>query len=166
MAATYVGDFIISPPTISGRVTDTNGLPVRFVTVRPDGGLLPAVTDSNGTYAIEVPPSWVGTLTPSRGTSIFIPQSRSYTGVTTDLTNQSFVMAPPAALALTQQRQGSNLNLGWYGINGVTYQPLWSTNMVDWQPYANPLTGTNGPMNCVVPVGDDPVMFFRFSSSY
>jgi hypothetical protein len=166
MAATYIGDFIISAPTISGRVTDTNGLPVHYVTMRPDGGLLPAVTDSTGAYSLEVPPSWIGTITPSRGTSMFIPQSRSYTNVTTNLTSQDFIMVPPSALTLTQELQGPNVNLSWYGINGVTYQPLYSTNLVDWVPYAGPLIGTNGPMNCLVPMGDDLVKFFRFSTIY
>jgi hypothetical protein len=166
MANTYVGSFVILPPIISGHVTDTNGAPVAYVTIRPDGGLLPALTDSTGAYSLEVPPSWVGTITPSRGTSMFIPASRSYHGVGTDLTNQDFILTPPSALMLTQQPQGTNMNLYWFGINGVTYQMLCSSNLVNWQPYGVALVGTNGPMSCTVPLGPDPAKFFRFGTSY
>ena len=166
MDSAYIGDFIIWAPTISGQVTDTNGLPVQYVTIRPDGGLLPAVTDVNGAYSLQVPPSWVGTITPAKGTALFIPQLRSYAGVSASLTNQNFILVSPAMLTITQQVQGTNLNLSWFGLNGVTYQTLYSTDMLNWLPYQGPMLGTNGPMTCVCPMGSQPAMFFRFSTSY
>jgi hypothetical protein len=166
MADVYVGSFIIWPPIISGRVTDTNGLPVRYVTLRLEGDPVPAVTDANGFYSIEVVPGSACTITPARGTSMFIPQSRVYASVSANLTNQNFVMVAPASLHLTQEQQGTNLNLRWFGINGVRYQPLSSTNLVDWQPYAGPLLGTNGQMSLSVPLGIEPVRFFRFRTDY
>jgi len=63
MAGAYIGSFLILPPTIAGHVTDTNGAPVAFVTIRPVPDLLPVLTDSHGAYSVEVMP--VGTA-PSR----------------------------------------------------------------------------------------------------
>ena len=53
-----------------------------------------------------------------------------------------------------------------YGIRGVTYQPLYSTNLVDWLPDDGPAPGTNGPMQLLVPMDTDPIMFFRVGASY
>jgi hypothetical protein len=83
-----------------------------------------------------------------------------------DLPYQNFVMTTPAALALSGRKQGASLNLGWFGINGVSYQPLCSTNLVDWWPYDVPQLGANGPMGLAVPLDSAPTMFFRFSTSY
>jgi len=47
----------------------------------------------------------------------------------------------------------------------VTYQLLWSTNLVDWQPLGSPLRGTNGPMQLVVPIGSNPAGFFRLTAT-
>ena len=122
MSGAYVGSFVILSPEISGHVFDSSGLPVPFVTLHPDGGLLPAVTDSHGSYALEVPPSWTGTITPSKGSALLVPALRSYTNVTSDLTNQNFVLVKPAALTLSTQQQGDNLVLSWNGLDGVSYQ--------------------------------------------
>jgi hypothetical protein len=166
MSATYVDSFVILPPVISGYVTDANGLPVRFVTVRPAGGLSPDVTDANGFYSIEVLPSWTGTTTPSKGSALFIPGMRSYADLTSDRTNQNFIMVTSSALALNSQRQGAGLSLGWYGINGVSYQLLYSTDLVNWAPYGAPITGTNGQMTIIAPIDNTPEKFFRFTTSY
>ena len=167
MAAAYLGGFAIIPPVISGRVVDTNGLGVPYLTIMVSGDAFPFLTDANGNYSLEVFPSWAGTITPERGGRLFIPPSRTYTNVSTDLTNQNFVMATSAALALTSQRQGTNLNLDWYGINGVSYQVLSSSNLVSWQPYSLPITGTNGPATVVIPIDPArPADFFRFSAAY
>ena len=69
-------------------------------------------------------------------------------------------------MTLTSQRQGANFNLRWFGINGVSYQPLSSTNLVDWLPCEVPLPGTNGVMSVLVPIGSEPIKFFRFSATY
>src|SRR5437899_10142264 len=98
MSSAYDGSFVILPPVISGRVTDTNGLPVPYVTLHPTGGLLSDVTDNSGSYSLEVPPSWTGTITPSKGASFFIPASRTYTNVAMDLTNQNFIQVSAALL--------------------------------------------------------------------
>jgi hypothetical protein len=166
MAGTYVGSFVILPPVISGQVTDTNGVGVPYVTLRISDQTLPSVTDVNGKYSLEVLPSWNGSITPSRGTSAFIPATRVYSNLGMDQTNQNFILTTPAALMMTSSAQGGNLNLGWNGINGVSYQTLWSSDLMSWQPYGGPVLGTNGPLQVVIPVGTGAAMMFRFSASY
>ena len=65
------------------------------------------------------------------------------------------------------QVQTNSFVLSWYGISGVTYQPLYSTNLVNWLPYDGGLPGTNGPLLLVLPMDtNNPVMFFRVGASY
>jgi len=164
MAGPYVGSFIIWPPEISGHVYDTNNLPVPYVTLRLGSGLLPVMTDHDGAYSVEVPPSWAGTITPSKGSVLFFPASRTYTAVSENLTNQDFVMATSGALNLTGQRVGADLAFNWWGLRGVTYQLLYSTNLADWIPYGGPIIGTNGPMSSTLPIGSEPAVYFRYRS--
>jgi len=161
----YLGSFIILAPRLSGRITDTNGLPVSYVTVRADGGLLPVLTDTNGLYSLEVPPSWTGSITPSRDSAVFLPPSRNYSVVTQDFMNQDFTAASPGALALQSERQQGNLNLSWHGFSGATYQAFYSTNLVDWIPCELPRPGTNGPMTTSLTIGEEPIKFFRLQIS-
>ena len=65
------------------------------------------------------------------------------------------------APALTTRVETNTFILSWYGIPGVTYQPLYSTNLVDWLPYDGALPGTNGPLQLLVPMDTDPMRFFR-----
>jgi hypothetical protein len=86
--------------------------------------------------------------------------------VTTRISDQNYLAVSTVAPALTTQVQ-TNMNiLNWYGIRGVTYQPLYSTNLVDWLPYGVPVPGTNGPLQLLVPIGTNPNMFFRVGASY
>jgi len=76
-------------------------------------------------------------------------------------------MATSSTLALSSAQQGTNLNLNWYGISGVAYQVLYSSNLVDWVPYNLPVTGTNGPVGLAIPIDvTRPLDFFRFSANY
>jgi hypothetical protein len=165
LGAAYAGSFVVLPPSLSGRITDTNGLPVPYVTLEAGGSLLPGITDSNGLYSLEVPPGWSGTVTPVKAQALFLPASRSYTNLTANLANQNFLMVAPAAPALTAQARGANLQLGWQGLSGASHQLLWSTNFVDWLPCGPALLGTNGPMRVAVPLGAEPAKFFRISTS-
>src|SRR5581483_1073537 len=134
MAEPYIGSFVITPPVISGRVTDTNGAPVAYVTMHVGDNFFPVLTDTNGFYSLEVPAGFSGTIRPSKDNWGFIPAARTYTNVTASAANQNFLMVTPHALALTHERQGANFLLGWQGLNGVSYQPVYSTNLVDWWP--------------------------------
>ena len=53
---------------------------------------------------------------------------------------------------------------GWSGISNVTYQVYSSTNLTDWQPFDVPIIGTNGPVQLMIPVGDEPQRFFRLNA--
>ena len=95
---------------------------------------------------------------------MFVPGSRVYTDVNASIGNQDYLIVNTIAPAVGSQLQGTNLLLNWRGITGVTYQPLWSTNLVEWFPYGGLLVGSNGVVNLQVPVDDDPMKFFRVRS--
>jgi len=166
LSPTYVGNWVILPPVISGQVTGTNDLPVPYVTIHPSGGLDPVLTDTNGEYSVQVLPNWTGTITPSKGDAMFLPGMRAYTAVAADIANQNFLEATAPVMTLSASFNGSTACLGHYAIQGVTYQILYSTNMVNWQPYSGPYVGTNGWMETTVPAGGAPAVFYKFSASY
>jgi hypothetical protein len=166
LAVPYAGTFSISLPTISGTVTDTNGAPVAGVTVQPDGGLTGMLTDGNGNYSIGVPNGWNGTVTPALGTFMFVPGSLSYTNVTSNLTNQNYIMALIVAPNLTSSVNGTNFTLSWYGIPGVTYRILKSTDLINWQPYGGPLPGTIGLMQVSISFNPLTRAFFKIQAVY
>ena len=112
-----------------------------------------------------MPPGWNGSVTPALGNFMFVPAALAYTNVTGSLTNQNYLMVPTIAPNLASGLSGTNLSVSWAGIPGVTYQLLWSTNLVDWQPLGGTLAGTNGPMQIVLPLGSDPAAFFRVSAT-
>jgi hypothetical protein len=166
MSQTYTGTFSIVWAVVQGTVTDTNGLPVAGALLQPDGGIAATTTDTNGSYALELPPAGTINVVPSKAGAMFVPSSRSYTYVTTSISNENYLAVGTVAPALTTQIQTNMTILSWYGIRGVTYQSLYSTNLVDWLPYGDPLSGTNGPLQVLVPMGTDPSMFFRVGASY
>ena len=50
---------------------------------------------------------------------MFVPGTRSYTYVQTDVTNQDYLMVSTIAPTLAASHAGTNLGLGWYGIGNV-----------------------------------------------
>ena len=78
----------------------------------------------------------------------------------------SFSIVGPAIPNLSLQVLADNLSLSWFGLQGATYQTLYSTNLVDWLPYDVAIPGTNGPMQLLVPMAKRPNMFFRVGASY
>lgn len=161
----YTGAFTIIVPTISGTVTDTNGQAVAGVFLQPSDYFAGVTTDTNGNYSLGVPPGWYGAITPSFGTSMFIPSFLSFTNVLDSLTGQSFVMVPTIAPLLSSTISGGSFNLSWYGLAGVTYQAYSSTNLTDWQPFGSPLPGSNGLMQVVTPMSNQPIQFLRIQAS-
>ncbi|MCX6926728.1 MAG: hypothetical protein NT154_26520 [Verrucomicrobia bacterium] len=77
-----------------------------------------------------------------------------------------FSIILPVMPTLTTRVQANNLSLSWYGLQGVTYQTLYSTNLVDWLPYEGALQGTNGPLEVLAPIDAEPMKFFRVGASY
>lgn len=161
----YTGAFTIAIPTISGTITDTNGVGVADVLLQVNNASYLATTDPSGYYSLGVPPGWTGTVTPSLGTSMFIPSFLSFTNVSAPLTGQNFVIVPTIAPLLSSTIDGGNFNLSWYGIAGVTYQAYSSTNLTDWQAMGGPLPGTNGLMQLVTPTSGQPIQFLRIQAS-
>jgi hypothetical protein len=166
MSQPYQGSFLIMPPVISGRVIDTNNLPISHVTLTAGGDFLPTLTDTNGAYALQVTPGWTGTVSPSRSGWLFVPRFRSYEKLGDSVTNQDFVMVASPDLQLTQRRTGGNVNLQWFGIIGVTYQALASTNLIDWCPCQPVCQGSNQLMGVTLPLGGEPVQFLKLQAIY
>lgn len=166
LAGPYAGAFTISSPVISGTVIGTNGAPVAGVQLQPSGGLAGVTTDTNGAYALSVTPGWSGSVTPSLGTSAFVPDSISYTNLDASVTNQNYLLVASVAPALSAALNSNNLALSWAGIPGVTYQVYWSTNLTDWQPLGSPIAGANGPMQSLLPVSSNAAAFFELKASY
>jgi len=94
LQATAAGqDYVWTPPalTVSGTLTDgENGVPLAFVVVtNSTGGFVSSQAD--GRYEMTVYHGWSGTLTPAKALGFFQPLSRSYAGLVSNLTDQSFV---------------------------------------------------------------------------
>jgi hypothetical protein len=134
---------------------------VAYATINPGPGLLAVLTDTNGNFTLEVPPGWTGTITPAKGEWTFAPLSRAYAGLDQDSEQQDFIMISPSVHTLTRQQAGTNLVIGWFGVQGLSYQLECSTNLVDWFPCESACVGTNGPATVVVPVGQEASGFFR-----
>jgi hypothetical protein len=157
--------YILTNLLVSGNITDTGGAGIAGMTVQPNG--LPSVTtDPNGFYSIIVPPAWTGTIAPA-GNAQLLPGSRSYSGLSSNAPNQNYLVASPADFNLGGgQFDGTNVNFNWHGIQGVTYQPYYSTDLVNWLPYGPPIMGSNAPAMLAVPPTNAPQMYFRLSVSY
>ena len=163
MAQAYTGTFTISVPVIQGTVTDTNGQPVGGVLIQTDVGSTGS-TDINGQYAIGVSPGASVTITPSSTGLIFVPRSRSYVNVGTSVSNQNFIAVLTIGPTLTSSVQGTNIVINWFGLSGATYQTFYSINLIDWFPYDAAFLGTNGPMQLLLPIDNDPTKFFRLGA--
>ena len=96
---------------------------------------------------------------------MFVPGTLSYTSLPGSVTNQNYLMVPTVAPTLVSGVSGTNRSMSWTGIPGVTYQTWWSTNLVDWSPLGDPLAGTNGQMQILLPLGTDPADFFRLGAT-
>jgi len=164
LAQPYVGTFTILLPVIQGTIADTNGQPVPGVLLQAGGGVSSTTTDTNGNYALGFVPGSSFTVTPSLGTWAFVPSSMSYTNATGSVSNQNYLALSSLATVVTASRAGTSLALSWPAIPGVTYQVYSSTNLTDWAPFGNALTGSN-LVQVLVPTDADPMRWFRVGSS-
>ncbi|HVM50114.1 MAG TPA: carboxypeptidase-like regulatory domain-containing protein [Candidatus Acidoferrum sp.] len=162
----YTGSFAIAWSTVQGTVTDTNGLPVAGVVIQPDSGTPSTTTDTNGQYVLSVPPGVTFHVTPSAPGLSFIPSYRTYSSVSSPISGENYTAVSAVVPTLATQVQSNGLSLTWYGLSNVTYQPLYSTNLVDWYPYNSTIPGTNGPLELDVPLDTGPIMFFRMGVTY
>ena len=96
---------------------------------------------------------------------MFVPSFLSFNDVSIPLSGQNFLMVTTIAPLLSSGVSGGNFNLSWPGIAGVSYQAYSSTNLADWQPLGAPLPGTNGLMQLVTPLDDQPLQFFRIQAN-
>ena len=81
------GVFVFAnPQSISGN-TGVPGVTLSYT----DGVLKTATSNGSGNYSFQVSYDWAGMVTPSKTGVSFIPSSRTYTGVTSDLTGQNYV---------------------------------------------------------------------------
>jgi hypothetical protein len=166
MASAYMGTFSVSLPVIEGTITDTNGDPVAGVLLQASGGLSStSTTDTNGNYALGFLPGLIFTVTPSQGAYVFVPSSRTYTDPSASISNQNFT-AISIAPVLTAAATATNLALSWQAMPGVTYQVYSSTNLTDWVPYGNAITGSNGAVQVLLPIGSGPGQFFSVQASH
>ncbi len=78
-------------PAVSGSVYHSDGTGIEGVTLTFSDGGGSIVTGVSGAYSHEVGSGWSGTVTPSLGGYAFNPSSRTYTGVTANITNQDYV---------------------------------------------------------------------------
>ncbi len=75
---------------ISGYVLDRNGKGVADVLIEGVSGIN-VMTNSNGYYIINnVPGNWTGTTSPKKNGYTFSPSSKTYSGVSGDMSNQNF----------------------------------------------------------------------------
>jgi len=75
---------------ISGYVRDSMDEPLSDVTLVFSNGVGSTITDYNGTFSMEVPYNWSGTVTPSKTGYTFNPTFRSFAYVTVNQKYQSF----------------------------------------------------------------------------
>jgi hypothetical protein len=165
LSQVYTSAFAIVWSLVQGTVTDTNGLPVPGIVLQPDGGVPSTTTDTNGIYLLSLPPGGTFLVTPSATNLMFVPGTRTYANVTGTLSNENYLAVSMVAPALTARVETNTYVLSWYGVSGVTYQPLYSTNLVDWLPCDGVLTGTNGPLQFLIPADTAPIMFFRVGAN-
>jgi hypothetical protein len=98
--------------TISGYVRDQNGNGVPNVTMNGFVGY--PQTDTNGFYSGTIKwgwtSSWSGNIIPGKSGYVFTPALRSYSNISTDQTNQDFIIDVPTPLYY-EQFSGSDLDL-------------------------------------------------------
>jgi hypothetical protein len=152
-------------PSIQGKVTDTNGLPVAGVVLLASLGNVSTTTAADGTYQLSLVPYTSFVVTPSFNGFVFVPAVRGYATTLTSVTNENYLMIDTIAPTITTGLQNTNLVIGWFGVAGVTYRVYSSTNLVDWLPYGSSVPGIGAPLEVLVPVDTDPQKFFRVRAS-
>ncbi len=165
MSQTYAGTFTIVWATVLGKVTNHLGQPIVGVQVSTSPASSTVLTDANGNYSIKVPPADSVSVVPSKPGFAFDPPSRTYRDLGTSLAGQDFLGLPLPAVTVTAS--GGSLLLKWEGVEGITYQPFYSTNLVNWEPWNGPLVCTNSGelMGVDMAIAGKPQVFFKLQTS-
>ncbi len=166
MSQVHTNSFTIVLPTIQGTVTNANGQPVPGVAVAISGLQSGGVTDANGAYVVGYAPPGYLTLAPALPGYSLVPSARTYAMLTNSLANQDFLLVETVAPTLNARVSGTNVMLNWPGLPGVIYQPLYSTDLVNWQLLGVSFPGTNGLIELLIPTEDEPQKFFRVQATY
>ncbi len=98
---------------ITGRVLTSDRSGVPSVTVSANNGDNTTTTDPSGFYGLTVPEGWSGTVMLSRTGYGFNPPSRSYNGVTTDLSAQDYTARLAAVIYVNATATGSKDGTSW-----------------------------------------------------
>jgi hypothetical protein len=138
---------------------------VSGVLLQPSGQFAPATTDSNGSYAIGFLPGANFTVTPIKPGLMFAPGSRGYNNSAVSISNQNFVAVETIAASLTSGFNNGSIDVSWYGMSGVNYQLLISSNLVNWVPIGGVLAGGNSTILFSLPVTFEPAIYFRVRAS-
>lgn len=103
-------------PVISGRVTNsaTDEGVAGVAVVFSDAGS--TTTDGEGYYSHPVPYGWSGTATPSYGDWIFEPDSRSYSNVTEDQTDEDYAGTGEERRMISGHVTLIETDMGIYGV--------------------------------------------------
>ena len=115
--------------TLSGIIVSEKGQPVENVTIIADNGGGTGITNTDGTYELEVDYGWRGTVTPQKEGYTFTPPKKMYGAVTRDQTQQRYT-----AILKTFTISGS-IKFGDTPIQGVliTASNCESTDITDSQ---------------------------------
>jgi len=150
-------------PVISGFIRRADGIPVANVQLTAGSGLS-TNTAADGAYSLELTPGWSGTVTPVKAGWAFTPANRAYALVTADVSDQNYLAAPAHNLILGCTLQDGILLLGWPSAEGLRYQLQSTTNLSATEEWVNqgvPFPGTGDVLTTNVPVGPEPIKFFR-----
>lgn len=155
------GAVVHEPGSLSIRgIVRFNGAPAANVVIGVEPGIS-ALTDATGQYTLSVPTNSSGTVTPSASGFLFDPPLRTFTNLTANLSAQDFLMSGSITPTLVMTEEGPLRRVTWTGLDGVTYQPQESSNLVDWTELGSPLPGTNSPLSFTFATTPDPQHFFR-----
>jgi hypothetical protein len=110
-AVNFVGTQNSGVRIICGSVTNYAGIGVSGVTISFSNGGGNVNTDASGRFFNTVPAGWSGTVTPTKTQYAFIPASRSYANVTTNLGNQDFLGT--MVVYVRKSATGANNGTSW-----------------------------------------------------
>jgi hypothetical protein len=99
-------------------------------------------------------------ITPQKEGWVFTPPSTTYPNLVQSCINQDYLAAMTLTPA-TGSGSGQVSALSWQGIEGIQYQLMVSSNLVDWIPCGPPVMGTNGPVTIPNPPNASPSQFYR-----